>query len=136
MAREQPGHLLQPSALVSEAFLRLASGDPVEWKDRAHFFAHSTRIMRNILVDFARRRALAADLEWVDAPELAAPPAEFLDVDAALTELTALDERHGRIVELRYYGGLSVMEVAEALGVSEATVNREWRVARGGYFAG
>lgn len=132
MAREQHGHVLQPSALVNEAFVRLATGAPVDWKDRLHFFAHSARIMRNILIDIARRQALTVtDLSGVESGlAQEADRAEFLDIDAALTELSQLDERQGQIVELRYYGGLAVPEVAAVLNISEATVNREWRIAR------
>lgn len=136
MSREQQGHLLQPSALVNEAFVRLATGAPVDWQDRAHFFAHSARIMRNVLVDMARRQTLPeADLAGFGGVGTNQPArAEFLDVDAALTQLAQLDARQAQIVELRYYGGLSITEVAAVLDISEATVNREWQTARAWLF--
>lgn len=132
MAHEQQGHVLQPSALVNEAFVRLATGAPVDWKDRIHFFAHSARIMRNILIDIARRQALpVADLSGLVSTPMPEPAcADFLDIDAALTELSELNSRQAQIVELRYYGGLSIAEVAAVLEISEATVNRDWQAAR------
>lgn len=136
MAREPQGHLLQPSALVNEAFVRLATGAPVDWKDRAHFFAYSARIMRHVLVDAARRQELPiADLSGLGSAPAGDPRrAEFLDVDAALTQLAQLDARQAQIVELRYFGGLSITEVAAVLDISEATVNREWHTARAWLF--
>ena len=132
MSREQHGHLLQPSALVNEVFVRLATGAPVDWQDRAHFFAYSARIMRNVLVDMGRRQTLPeADLSGFGGASVREPArAEFLDLDAALTQLTQLDARQAQIVELRYYGGLSITEVAAVLGISEPTVNRDWQTAR------
>jgi RNA polymerase sigma factor (TIGR02999 family) len=139
MARERDGHLLQPSALVNEAFLRLLGGAPVEWASRAHFFAVSARLMRQILIDFARaqetdkrgHRSPHADLS--DVVELVygdAPPVDILDLDVALEELARLDARQAKVVELRYFGGLENTEIASVLGVSEPTVVRDWRVAR------
>jgi RNA polymerase sigma factor (TIGR02999 family) len=139
MAREREGHVLQPSALVNEAFLRLLAGAPVEWASRAHFFSISARLMRQILIDFARaqetgkrgHRSPHTNLSAVT--ELAyrdAPPVDFLDLDAALEELARLDARQAKVVELRYFGGLENAEIASVLGVSEPTVVRDWRVAR------
>jgi RNA polymerase sigma-70 factor, ECF subfamily len=136
MMREQHGHALQPSALVNEAFLRLMTAAPVDWKNRAHFFAHSARIMRNVLVDFARNHQIPeADVSSFSKLGGKEPArAEFLDVDAAVTELANLDPRQAQIVEMRYYGGLSITEVAEVMDISEATVNREWQTARAWLF--
>jgi RNA polymerase sigma factor (TIGR02999 family) len=143
MAGEREGHLLQPSALVNEAYLRLVAGEPVEWNSRTHFFAYSARLMRQILVDFARaqgaeRRGGArrhqADVSAIQDRGAAARPVDFLDLDRALAELTELDVRQQQVVELRYFGGLEVPEVAAVLGVSEATVVRDWRIARAWLF--
>jgi RNA polymerase sigma factor (TIGR02999 family) len=144
MARERDGHLLQPSALVNEAYLRLVAGEPVEWNSRTHFFAYSARLMRQILVDFARaqqtERRGGARRQQADVSSIreqgagAARPVDFLDLDRALAELTELDARQQHVVELRYFGGLDVPEVAAVLGVSEATVVRDWRIARAWLF--
>jgi RNA polymerase sigma factor (TIGR02999 family) len=139
MLGERGGHLLQPSALVNEAYLRLVAGEPVEWNSRTHFFAYSARLMREILVDFARaqqterrggERPRQADLSGIQDRRTAARPVDFLDLDRALAELNELDARQQQVVELRYFGGLDVPEVATVLGVSEATVVRDWRIAR------
>jgi RNA polymerase sigma factor (TIGR02999 family) len=144
MAGEREGHLLQPSALVNEAYLRLVAGEPVEWNSRTHFFAYSARLMRQILVDFARAQAAErrggprqrkADVSGIqEKGAAAARPVDFLDLDRALAELTELDARQQQVVELRYFGGLDVPEVATVLGVSEATVVRDWRIARAWLF--
>jgi RNA polymerase sigma factor (TIGR02999 family) len=136
--RGQPaGHTLQPTALVNEAFLRLFVPERCNWNDRRHFFALAAKVMRQILVDHARaQRRLkrgAGNLrvtldERIVAREQDAP--EVLDLDLALGELSALDERQGRIVELRFFGGLEVEEVAGVLALSKSTVEREWRAAR------
>jgi RNA polymerase sigma factor (TIGR02999 family) len=142
-ALERAGHLLQPSALVNEAYVRLLAGKPVEWKSRTHFFAYSARLMRQILVDFARAQMAErrgggppnlADLSAIKDKSSASRPVDFLDLDQALAELAELDERQQRVVELRYFGGLEVPEVAAVLGVSEATVVRDWRIARAWLF--
>jgi RNA polymerase sigma-70 factor, ECF subfamily len=138
MAAERPGHVLQPSALVNEAFIRLMSGAPVEWRNRAHFFAFSARLMRQILVDFARAQCAAKrgkrtpHMALTVAEQVAVQPAQpdLLDLDAALDELAKLHERQARVVELRYFGSLENGEIAEVLGVSEDTVLRDWRIAR------
>ena len=131
-------HTLQPTALVNEAFLKLFGSPALEaLRDREHFLALSARVMRQILVDHARRRAAdkrGGDLARVtlhDGPGArAATDEEVLDVDAALAELAALDQRQSRLVELRFFAGLEMEEVAEALGCSLSTAEREWRAAR------
>jgi RNA polymerase sigma factor (TIGR02999 family) len=134
---ERPDHSLQPTALTHEAFLRLLGTRRVGWQNRAHFFAVASQLMRRILVEHARRRQTAkrggaptrVTLDEADAP------IESVDVDIvalheALLALKDLDPRQARIVELRYFGGLSMEEAAEILGVSPATVKRDWRVAK------
>jgi RNA polymerase sigma factor (TIGR02999 family) len=139
LAGEREGHLLQPSALVNEAFLRLIGDAPVEWANRAHFFAFSARLMRQILIDFARaqdtgkrgHRSPHVDLSSIhDVAATHTLSIDFLDLDAALDELGRLDSRQAQVVELRYFGGLENAEVAAVLGISEPTVVRDWRVAR------
>lgn len=139
MSAERPGHVLQPSALVNEAFVRLMSGSQVEWKNRAHFFAIAARLMRQILVDVARTQSTAkrgnraAHIDVFDsAANLAVEPNQhsLMDVDAALKELAQLHERQARVVELRYFGGLENGEIAEVLGISEDTITRDWKAAR------
>ena len=141
LRRERPDHTLQPTALVHEAFLRLAGQDRVAWQNRAHFYAIAAQMMRRVLVDHARQRQAAkrpgAGMRVALDENVAAPEPTGLDVlslDAALSELTELDPRQGRIVELRYFGGLSEHEVAEALSVSRATITREWKRARAWLF--
>jgi len=139
LAGEREGHLLQPSALVNEAFVRLIGGAQVEWGSRTHFFAVSARLMRQILIDFARgldtgkrgNRSPHVELSAVkDLVDDVTSPLDFVDLDAALNELAQLDTRQAQIVELRYFGGMENAEVAEALGISEPTVLRDWRLAR------
>jgi RNA polymerase sigma factor (TIGR02999 family) len=137
MAREAPGHPLQTTALVNEAFVRLIDGSRVQWHSRAHFFAVSARLMRRILVDVARaRRKLkrGGDAVWIsidDAPDMAqAANAELIALDDALTALAAFDERKSRVVELRFFGGLTIAETAAVLDVSPITVTRDWDLAR------
>jgi len=141
--RERDGHLLQPSALVNEAFLRLVAGAPLEWENRAQFFAVSARMMRQILIDFARaqdtdkrgHRTAHVDFSKIRSLQEERPdPVVFLDLDTALNELAALDSRQAQVVELRYFGGLENLEIAGVLGVSEATVIRDWRMARAWLF--
>jgi RNA polymerase sigma-70 factor (ECF subfamily) len=136
MGRERPGHPLQPTALVNEAYLRLIEWKNVEWKNRAHFLGVSAQLMRRILVDFARQRprvagesALQVSLEeaLVGAANRAA---DLVALDDALKSLAKIDERKNRIVELRFFGGLSNAETAEVLGVAEVTVIREWNKAK------
>jgi RNA polymerase sigma-70 factor (ECF subfamily) len=137
MANESAGHPLQTTALVNEAYVRLIDGSRVRWQNRAHFFAVSARLMRHILVDVARaRRKLkrGGDAVWISldhAPDLFdAPNAEMIALDDALAALAAFDERKSRVVELRFFGGLTVDETAEALHVSPITVMRDWSLAR------
>jgi len=130
LRRERPGQVLQTTALVHEAYLRLVEIDQATWQDRAHFFAVAARIMRHILVDIARsRRALQVSLiEAMDAQPGRA--SDLVALDGALESLARLDPRKGQIVELRFFGGLSVDETAEALQISRRTVNREWNAAK------
>ena len=137
MGRERPGHTLQTSALVNEAYLRLIDWKNVRWQNRAHFFAVSAQLMRRILVDFARDRqylkrgggALRVSLdELADFP--AQRGADLVALDEALKALAEVDGRKAEVVEMRFFGGLSVEEVAEVLKVSEETVMRDWRLAK------
>jgi RNA polymerase sigma factor (TIGR02999 family) len=137
MRRERRGHTLQTTALVNEAFLRLTDARRVRWQDRAHFLGISARLMRRVLVDHARSRGYqkrGGGARRVTLNEgLATAPEPALDVvalDRALSALAAVDARKGRVVELRYFGGLSVEETAEVLGVSPDTVKRDWRLAK------
>ena len=132
---ERPDHTLQSTALVHEAYLRLAGGQQVP-ENRAHFIAVASRAMRQILVDYARTRAaskrdggIRIDLEHVDTVPVKGD-AELLALDHALDELSCLDERQAKIVEMKFFGGLSAPEISEALGISRATVDRDWAVAR------
>ncbi|HMF09484.1 MAG TPA: sigma-70 family RNA polymerase sigma factor [Thermoanaerobaculia bacterium] len=136
---ERPDHTLQPTALVHEAYLRLIDQKNVVWQNRAHFFGIASQMMRRILVDHARRRnaskrdGSAYRIELGGEEGSAESPdrdAELLALDRALTQLEELDPRQSRIVELRFFGGLTVEETAEVAGVSTATVKREFRTAR------
>lgn len=135
MARENPNQTLQATALVNEVYLRLVDVQQIRWQDRAHFFALCARAMRRILVDHARSRASLKRgagqvcLE-LDEGRAAGKSANLLEIDDALNRLAALDTRKSLVVELRFFGGLSEVETAAALGVSEATVQRDWRLAR------
>lgn len=134
--RERPGHVLQTTALVNEAYLRLVSHEHHDWRNRAHFFGAAAQIMRRILVDYARAgRAQKRGGDHVALSDIADPVAdgrsvELLALDEALSELEKLSARQARIVELRYFAGLSVSETAEALGVNARTVDRDWAAAR------
>jgi len=137
MRREKPGQTLQTTALVHEAFLKLVDQKHVNWKNRGHFFALSAQLMRRILVDRARSRKYAkrgggAQQISLDETQLFsnARGADLISLDEALERLSAIDERKGKVVELRFFGGLSVEETAEALGVSGVTVMREWSMAK------
>jgi len=140
MGRETPEHTLQATALVSEAYLRLIDQSRVQWRNRAHFFGVAAQLMRRILVDHARGRLAAKrgggvrQLTLDDAdPVGASPNDEAVDVLAlheALERLAALDPGQARIVELRYFGGMTIEDTAEALDLSPATIKREWAVAR------
>jgi len=137
MSRERPGHTLQTSALVNEAFIRLIDWKNVRWQNRAHFFAVSAQLMRRILVDFARnknylKRGGGTRLVALDEAEslAAEPDTDLVALDEALITLSEMDQRKGQIVEMRFFGGLSIKEVAEVLHVSEETVMRDWRLAK------
>jgi RNA polymerase sigma factor (TIGR02999 family) len=132
---ERAAHTLQPTALVHEAYLRLVDLEQVDWRDRTHFFALASRLMRRILVDHARRRQAVKRSPDQDLPPAASEEAglrieELLALDAALDRLAALDERQVRVVELRYFAGLSVEETAQVLDVSPSSVKRDWVSAR------
>jgi RNA polymerase sigma-70 factor (ECF subfamily) len=137
LRRERSGHTLQPTALVHEVYLRLAA-QHVDWQSRGHFFGLASRLMRRILVDHARhegrlkRGGGGVRVEFSEDVAGAAPAADvdLEALDAALDELSRLDARQGQVVELRYFGGLSIDETASLLGLSPATVKREWALAR------
>jgi RNA polymerase sigma factor (TIGR02999 family) len=137
MSRERPGHTLQTTALVNEAYLRLVNWRGARWQNRAHFFAVAAQMMRRILVDFARDRqylkrgggALRVSLDKA-ASFTKSRSEDFVALDEALAALAEVDRRKGRVVEMRFFGGLSVKEVAEVLKVSEETVMRDWRLAK------
>lgn len=137
MGRERAGHSLQATALVNEAYVRLVDARPVAWNDRAHFMAVSALVMRRILVDHARSRryakrgggALRVTLD--EALVVGGEPDQALvALDDALDALAAFDDRKRRVIELRYFGGLSVKETAEVLAVSPDTIMRDWRLAK------
>jgi RNA polymerase sigma factor (TIGR02999 family) len=137
MARERVGHTLQATALVNEAFVRLIDVRQVKWQDRAHFFAMSSRLMRRILVDFARSKGYqkrgggAQKVSFDEALVVTTEPGQDLvALDDALNALAAFDGRKAQVVEMRFFGGLSVEETAEALKVSVDTVMRDWKLAK------
>jgi RNA polymerase sigma factor (TIGR02999 family) len=137
MGHERAGHTLQTTALVHEAYLRLVDSSRVRWQNRAHFFAVSAQLMRRILVDFARARQYqkrggeAVRVSLAEAFEVAeGQEADLVALDDALHSLAAVDPRKSRVVELRFFGGLSVEETAEVLQVSPDTVMRDWRLAK------
>jgi len=137
MRRERPGQTMQTTALVDEAYLRLVDSSRVHWQSRAHFFAIAAQLMRRILVDFARRRhnlkrggraeQVSLDEALVVSPERGA---DIVALDDALKALASLDARQSQVVELRFFGGLSINETAEVLKVSEGTVRRDWSLAK------
>jgi RNA polymerase sigma factor (TIGR02999 family) len=135
--QERDGHTLETTALVHEAYVRLVGQQKIEWQNRAHFFAVMAQVMRHILIDHARRRHYAkrgGQLQRVSLDDASmmtpARAAELVALDEALVELAKLDPRKGRVVELRYFGGLSLEETAAILDVSIMTVRRDWRAAR------
>jgi RNA polymerase sigma-70 factor (ECF subfamily) len=137
LRHERPNHTLQPTALVHEAYLRLVDQKQVHWQNRSHFFGIAAQQMRRILVDYARnhqaaKRGGAVAKVTLDEAMIVSTenPTEILAVDETLSRLAAFDPQQARIVELRVFGGLTVEEVAEALGISPATVKRDWNVAR------
>src|SRR5271165_2632655 len=137
MRRERSDHTLQPTALVHEAYLRLVGQRAVDWQSRSHFFGIAAQVMRRILVDNARghmrdkrgggQKPVPIDEALVFAPEQSE---EFLKLNEALDRLTKLDERQGKIVELRFFGGLTVEQTAELMGISPKTVKRDWSMAK------
>ena len=137
MARERGGHTIQTTALVHEVYLRLVDQERVRWQDRTHFFAIAAQLMRRILVDHARKRLnskrggklLNLSIEAAEGISVVRA-AEVVAIDDALKTLSGVDERKGRIVELRFFGGLSIEETADALGVSAGTVMRDWTLAK------
>jgi RNA polymerase sigma-70 factor (ECF subfamily) len=135
--RERDGHTLQTTALVNEAYLRLAGQQKVAWQNRAHFFAVTAQVMRHILIDHARRRCYAkhgGEVRQVPIEDAALMSmeraAELIALEEALDELARFDQRKSRVVELRYFGGLSLEETAETLEISLMTVRRDWRAAK------
>ncbi len=137
MSRERPGHTLQTSALVNEAYLRLVDQKDIHWQNRAHFFGIAARLMRQVLVDYARKRGYAkrgGDTRQVPLDEAlivsAERAADVVALDDALKSLTEIDPRQGQIVELRFFGGLSIEETAAVLAVSPGTVMRDWTLAK------
>ena len=138
LRRERQGHTLQPTALVHEAYVRFAQQAPgKEWADRTHFFAVAARVVRAVLVDHARARGAVKRGDGAVAVEVEeghliadAPPVDILDLDTALDELEAMQPEHCRIVELRYFAGLSIEETAAALSLSPSSVKRGWLAAK------
>jgi len=140
MDRERPGHTLQTTALVNEAYMRLVDYKRMKWQDRAHFFAVAAQVMRRILVDHARRHnvkrgagvqhVVLDDVAIVGADRTSDPGVDFVALDDALNALARLDSRKVQIIEMRFFGGLSVEETAEVLKVSPATVRRDWSIAK------
>ena len=137
MRKENPDHTLQTSALVNEAYLKLVDQRNTRWQNRAHFFAIAAQIMRRILINYARDRnrlkrgGNAIEVSLSDVAVVSAEKSEeLIALDEALQKLKAVDERKEQVVELRYFGGLSVAETAEILGVSSITINRDWKLAK------
>jgi RNA polymerase sigma factor (TIGR02999 family) len=137
MRRERGEHTLQATALVHETYLRLCGSEPIDWQNRAHFFAVAAQQLRRVLVDYARRRQsqkrgggqIRFALEEGDGPVVSRDE-RLVAIDEALTRLEAMDDRAARVIELRFFGGLSEKEAAEALGISVATLKRDWEFAR------
>ena len=137
LRKEKSGHTLQPTALVHEAYMKLIDISDISWNDRAHFFAVSAGIMRRILVDHARAKLAekrGGDIQRISLDEADSfsnePDIDLLAVDEALNELSRFDEQQSRIVELRFFGGLTIEETAHVAGISPATVKREWAMAK------
>ena len=138
MRDERAGHTLQPTALIHEAWMRLANQKRVDWRDRSHFFGVASRMMRRVLVDYARARLAgkrgggeaALNLDWVEVQADPGKLEEILAFDEALERLRALDPRQVEIVEMHYFAGMTVEETAQALGMAPRSVDREWAMAR------
>jgi RNA polymerase sigma factor (TIGR02999 family) len=137
LRRERPGHTLQSTALVHEAFVRLTGNALPQWEDRAHFFGIAAHLMRQILVEYARSRnagkrggdAIKLAIDSVDVPGQT-PGLDIVALDDALKDLARIDPQQSRVVELRFFSGLSIEDTAEVLGISESTVKRDWNTAR------
>ena len=138
LAKQRSGHTLEPTALVHEAYLRLAGRDSIPWNDRVHFFAVASQMMRQILVDHARkkgaakrgaRKTISLMADEISSPAQQ-PNLDVLALDSALTRLASFDPRQSQIVELRFFGGLSIEKAAEIVNISPATAKREWATAR------
>lgn len=138
LQKERQGHTLQTTALIHEAYLKLVGLNQIEWQNRAHFFAIAAQAMRRILVDYARERhrekrgGFAENLPIDEAIQISLKEksVDLIALDEALTHLAKIDERQARVVELRYFSGLSIDETAEVLGVSNATVRNDWNMAK------
>jgi RNA polymerase sigma factor (TIGR02999 family) len=137
LAAERPDHTLQPTALVHEAYMRLVDQRSVDWKNRAHFLGVAASMMRRILINHARAQQAAKREGFLNAVSLedalgvfTNPQVDLLELNTALQQLTDLDPQQARVVELRYFGGLTIEETAEAMGISPATVKRDWGTAR------
>jgi RNA polymerase sigma factor (TIGR02999 family) len=137
LSKERPNHSLQATVLVNEAYIRLIDCNELDWKNRIHFLAVAAQLMRNILVDHARknnaskREGAKYKISISQVKNLGKEPdLDLLDLEEALNSLAAIDRQQSRIVELRYFGGLSIEEIAEILAISTATVSREWRLAK------
>jgi RNA polymerase sigma factor (TIGR02999 family) len=136
MRGERAGHTLQTTALVNEVYIRLTGVDALQWRDRAHFFAMAATLMRRVLVDYARQRGREKRGAGVSVTSLGdnaiapQPSVDIVALDEALERLAAVDPQQSRVVELRFFAGLSVEETAEAIGISPATVKRDWSTAK------
>jgi RNA polymerase sigma factor (TIGR02999 family) len=137
LANERPDHTLQPTALVHEAYIRLVDQHAVDWRNRAHFLGVAATMMRRILINHAQARLAAKRLGQAQAVALddalgvfSTSQVDLIDLNQVLEQLSEIDPQQGRVVELRYFGGLTIEETAEVLGVSAATVKREWSIAR------
>jgi len=138
MRDERPGHTLQPTALANEAWLRLVDQSRVDWQDRVHFFRVAASLMRRVLVDHARARLagkrgggeLRLNLDWIEVADRPEKLEQILFVDEAIERLEEVDPQQARVVEVHYFGGLSIEQTAEALGVSARTVDRDWAMAK------
>lgn len=140
LRRERPGHTLQPTALVHEAYLRLVDQEKADWRNRAQFLGVASQMMRRILVDHARARLAgkrgggAIMVTLTQEPAASGPDVDLAALDEALEELAALDSRQAKLIELRFFGGLSIEETGEVLDISPATVKRDWTAARAWLF--
>ena len=141
LRKERPGHMLQPTALVHEAYLRLIDQKRTAWQNRAQFLAVASEMMRRVLIDHARRKKMAkrsgrwTKLEWDDAVARSQPrDVDVIDLDRAMNRLAEFDSRQARIAELRFFGGLSLEETGLVVGASVATVERDWQAARAWLF--